>query len=342
VPPTKFKGGREIVADLVVALARALRVVGRRANRVSGEKNRRRTTLNLTSAGDALEDLGRVRRPAGAGRAPPGEWLECVVVRVQAPLDFIDGVVVQDLGVGGKVLIDGGRREDDIDDRPDAELYDPDSGTFSPSGRTSYPGTFPATASLLMNDDVLVTLQYSCDPSPLAEVYDPSAGTFSPTGKMSKGRAFGASILLPDGKVFITGRDWVSYPNGSAEIYDPDKGTFSTTDDLVMRREEGHTATLLPSGKVLVTGGYNGSLSPVASVEIYDPATNGWTPAGAMAAARAGHTVTLLQGGRVLVTGGYSDSSAVAGAEVYDPATNGWTLAGAMAAARREYTARCW
>jgi hypothetical protein len=168
----------------------------------------------------------------------------------------------------GKVLLDGGRREDDFDDRLNAELYDPDSGIFSLSGRTSYPGTFPATASLLMNGDVLDTLQYDSDPSVLAEVYDSSSGTFSATGQMNKSRGYGTSILLPDGKVFITGRDWLSY---SGELYDPVKRTFSTTDGMVMPREASHTATLLPDGTILLAGGWICCGQSVDTAEIYHP-----------------------------------------------------------------------
>jgi len=87
------------------------------------------------------------------------------------------------------------------------------------------------------------------------------------------------------------------------------------------------TATLLPSGKVLVTGGWNSVGTVLSSAEIYDPATNSWTSAGNMAKARSGHTATLLASGRLLVAGGAADSSA----EIYVPAANAWTLAGSMA-----------
>src|SRR5689334_10549865 len=61
-----------------------------------------------------------------------------------------------------------------------------------------------------------------------------------------------------------------------------------------------HRATLLPSGKVLVTGGTNGD----AAVELYDPATDTWSSLAPMSLARSSHTSTLLPSGKVLVTGG--------------------------------------
>ncbi|KFE65317.1 Kelch repeat-containing protein [Hyalangium minutum] len=93
------------------------------------------------------------------------------------------------------------------------------------------------------------------------------------------------------------------------------------------------TATLLASGKVLVTGGPN-----AAFAELYDPATNTWSSAGAMASDRYDHTATLLPSGKVLVTGGYGGGH-LATAELYDPATNAWSPAGTLATARSQHTA---
>lgn len=99
------------------------------------------------------------------------------------------------------------------------------------------------------------------------------------------------------------------------------------------------TATLLPNGKVLVAGGYNGS-SYTGSAELYDPATGNWTATGSMITGRYRHTATLLLNGKVLVAGGYGNGAAFLGnAELYDPATGIWTPAGSFSPGRNRHVA---
>ena len=106
----------------------------------------------------------------------------------------------------------------------------------------------------------------------------------------------------------------------------------------------GHTATLLLSGKVLVAGGNGGTFTPpVASAEVYDPATGTWLMTGSMTTNRTGHTATLLPNGKILVTGGtWVNSSfftSMASAEMYDPATGLWTAVNPMSTNRSGHKA---
>ncbi|HVE47465.1 MAG TPA: kelch repeat-containing protein [Acidimicrobiales bacterium] len=109
----------------------------------------------------------------------------------------------------------------------------------------------------------------------------------------------------------------------------------------------GHTATLLPGGKVLVAGGTAGGGAPMASAELYDPASGTWAPTGGLANARWGHTATLLPDGKVLVVGGFSLLQTSAGqapfplpsTELYDADTGIWAPSDSLLTPRGFHTA---
>ena len=100
----------------------------------------------------------------------------------------------------------------------------------------------------------------------------------------------------------------------------------------------GHTATLLLNGRVLVVGGINASGFPVATAEVYNPASGTWSSTGPMTSPRGAHTATLLPNGKVLVAGGASPDFLVT-TELYDPALGTWSRSGSMAASRHSHTA---
>jgi hypothetical protein len=99
-----------------------------------------------------------------------------------------------------------------------------------------------------------------------------------------------------------------------------------------------HTATLLPSGQVLVTGGYNSTAGYLSSAELYDPASGSWSSTGSLATGRWDHTATLLPSGQVLVAGGFGSGS-LSSAELYDPASGSWSSAGSLVTTRYDHTA---
>jgi hypothetical protein len=114
-------------------------------------------------------------------------------------------------------------------------------------------------------------------------------------------------------------------------------GSWTSTGTLNVPRN-GHTATLLPNGVVLLVGGMSSNGTILASAELYDPAAGKWTITGEMATARTNHTATLLTNGEVLVAGGLGNvnpqSPCTASAELYNPSTGEWRATGSMNTAR--------
>ncbi|MFY1827429.1 Kelch repeat-containing protein [Myxococcus fulvus] len=104
----------------------------------------------------------------------------------------------------------------------------------------------------------------------------------------------------------------------------------------------GHTATLLPDGRVLVTGGFahaSGS-GALATVEVYDSADGGsWTTLAPLTEARGDHTATEVSGGMVLVVGGRSGSVPTKSVELFDPSTGGSSQQDLAIAARASHGA---
>jgi len=113
-------------------------------------------------------------------------------------------------------------------------------------------------------------------------------------------------------------------------------GVFSTLPPMSTARIF-HTATMLSSGTVLLTGGeVNLGCCSISSAELYDPAHKTFGGMGFMTVARQNHTATLLNNGTVLVAGG---DSAAASAELYDSGLGSFSATGSMTAARTSHTA---
>jgi hypothetical protein len=181
----------------------------------------------------------------------------------------------------GEVLVTGG--SDALGNvLASAELYDPATGVFSPTGgmntsRESH------TATLLENGMVLIVGGDNGNVGlATAELYDPASGTFSPTGGMHSPRELHTATLRSDGTVLVAGgTNFVSTldrTNGkrfleaslaSAELFNPSTGSFAPSTLMATSRSM-HTATLLPDGTILLTGGINEAIlaapNPISEV----------------------------------------------------------------------------
>jgi hypothetical protein len=159
---------------------------------------------------------------------------------------------------------------------------------------------------------------------------------------MTVPRASHTATLLPDGKVLIAGgfrqQGTREIAIASAELYDSTINSFIPTNDMKEARS-GHTATLLPNGKVLLIGGW-GPSQRSATAEIYDPASGHFSYAATMSGPRAGMTATLLRDGRVLVAGGTTARNMLQPiAELYDPDLGHFVTADSLIHGRSGHTA---
>ena len=241
--------------------------------------------------------------------------------------------------VDGTVLIAGGNdgtlASGGTTDR--ADRFDPSTSTFRPTGSMTTRRQ-DHTETLLPGGMVLLAGGNNLGgPLDSAELYDPSTDTFAATATMGVRRKFHTATLLPGGKVLVAGGDNGTFLSG-AYLFDRATGTFSPAGSMGTARSS-HTATLLGDGTVLVTGGKGTGAATLASAEIYDPATDTFSPTVApMTEGRAFHAAALLSDGKVLISGGYRGGD-LATAEVYDPASRTFTATGNLVSKRDYHTA---
>ncbi len=232
----------------------------------------------------------------------------------------------------GRVLVVGGCNPKGVL-LLECELYDPASGTWSPTGSLDS-GVMDQRATLLLNGKLLITGGYTKDgPRAVAECYDPDSEAWTVTTPMASPRGDHTATMLRDGRVLVVGglgtTNHIRNPLSSAEIYDPVSGKWTPTKSLSVARSS-HKATLLPDGRVLVAGGAGDGAEALASAELYDPASGTWTLTGPMNVARTDHKPVLMPGGKVMVLGGFNDAGPLASVELYEPASGKWKTTGNM------------
>lgn len=232
----------------------------------------------------------------------------------------------------GQVLVTGG-----IDDfgttLQSAELYNPVTGTWTPTmGALTGPRN-NHTATLLADGRVLIAGGVDTAPAlNTSELFNPSTRTFAASGNLVTPRYQHRAVRLQDGTVLaISGSAPQLTPSTRPQVerYNPTTGQWTATGALSTGRVD-FSATLLPSGDVLVAGGTANSGAVQTSCERYDPGAGLWTATGALATARRFHTANLLPTGRVLVAGGSSMTAPLQSAELYDPTSGTWASGGSL------------
>ncbi len=89
------------------------------------------------------------------------------------------------------------------------------------------------------------------------------------------------------------------------------------------------TATLLPDGNILFTGGVDNTGAPTNIVQVYDMKTASYVDWTGLSVARSSHTATLMSDGRVLIAGGFgAGGTPLSSLEICDPAAGSCSAAG--------------
>lgn len=257
----------------------------------------------------------------------------------------------------GRVLIAGGRNYGSY--LSSAEIFDANgnlgNGSFANTNAMSVQRQFH-TATMLTDGRILIAGGYNnTGMTASSEIFDSVAnggfGAFQASPSMISARRGHTATRLLDGRVLIVG----GQSNGNvilavAEIFDPNgnngAGSFTAAGSMTFGRAF-HTASLLPDGRVIVSGGVNASFAPQNSAEVFDPVGNGGIGAFAatptMPFASAFFANSVLPGGRILMTGGDPGGGNVSAvANVFDPLLNsgmgGFISAQNMSSPRRNHT----
>jgi hypothetical protein len=129
---------------------------------------------------------------------------------------------------------------------------------------------------------------------------------------MIEERAGHTATLLSNGQVLLTGGTYETSPGmtattDGAEVYDPSLAAFRPVGNMTTERQD-HAALLLADGRVLITGGsrIEGNFyRDLDTAEIYDPATESFTPlAETMVHTHATHVMLDHGNGKILIYGG--------------------------------------
>jgi hypothetical protein len=122
-----------------------------------------------------------------------------------------------------------------------AEIYDPKSGTFTPTGSMSYARCIATGVGLANNKALIVGGWYDPSSATYGDVYDPGEKTFTKTGALNGPRSNAMVLATADsGAMVFGGYDYYgSTYYESVEYYNPATNSFSIVSDSLIPGEAG-------------------------------------------------------------------------------------------------------
>lgn len=251
----------------------------------------------------------------------------------------------------GKVLVAGGANlvGADLKPLPDAEVYDPETGTWSvmpmPIARYGH------TATRLADRKVLLVGGYRKGPGSLVQtsLYDATNSKWTMASGSGGRRVHHSAALLNSGRVLVIGG--VTHPGGggtagsadaggrtnAVELYNPKRDTWGVTGALPIV-PQGQEAAALSDGNVLGVVVAGEAEQQALSAWLYNAREGTWGRAKSskieIKRSQPGFSgqapkLTLLENGKMLVVAGYGEPSFL-----YTPTAagrSGWPPAAALA-----------
>jgi YD repeat-containing protein len=153
----------------------------------------------------------------------------------------------------------------------------------------------------------------------------PAASALAPTrAKTELHVANGAAtVTLPDGRIFMSGGQFEGRATNRIQVIATKANNPVSLESVLLVARSQHTATLLPSGEVLVLGGAGSAGGLVSQAERFNPVTGvSRLVALEKVQPRMGHTVTVITDGRLVITGGRDATGrAISSVQIFNPET---------------------
>lgn len=210
--------------------------------------------------------------------------------------------------VDGRVLVVGGLAGHNTSEF--AEIYDPSTNVWTIADSPIVPDRQHARSVTLHDGRVLIvggsSGTYPVGPREV-EVYDPADGMFHLVGMSANSRDGSTVTLLNDGRVLILGGSEFDFVHlkmnyfKDGEIFDPSTNQLHPIHNSMKHGRTLHSAAVMPSGDVLVTGG-EGVGGSLTLAEIFQIGNEALVETNPMRDSRKGHS-TFAVGSEMIVIG---------------------------------------
>ena len=184
----------------------------------------------------------------------------------------------------------------------------------------------------------------SSGPTANLEAYNPLTNTWSQKAPMNFVGVRGAGAVV-DGRLYMLGGCVNSDCGGGAsnrlDVYDPQTDSWSAKAAMPTPRYNFGAVSF--NGKIYAVGGFNACppcFPQIATLEVYDVATDAWTTKTPMPTVREGLQLVAF-GDKIYALGGCirtvpsSSCTATGVLEIYEPAKDRWTTGAPMPTARQ-------